>query len=119
MHTHTFTKELSGWYIELPDYIAQGGSKADLQMVDGADTMLDIMAEGNRSVTLSFDDTDFEGADKIELLEECDPSIGGGTYIMKEWNGKTYNQQMWLCAVTEFVFEYLPEVIFGKKEMSS
>ncbi|MFT3747047.1 MAG: hypothetical protein QM768_01975 [Agriterribacter sp.] len=119
MHTHTFTKEPSGWYIELPEYIAQGGNKGDLAMVDGADTMLDIIAEDAFSITLTFDDKEFDGADKIILIEKCDPYIGGGNYIMPQWENKIVNQRLWLCAVTEFVFGYIPETIFVKREASS
>lgn len=115
MHTHTFTKEPSGWYIELPDYIQQGGSKADLQMIDGADAMLDIMAAGESSISLIFDDKALEDADKVILLEKCDPYIGGGNYIMPQWEGKTVDRRLWLCGVTEFVFGYIPETIFVKR----
>jgi hypothetical protein len=37
---HRFVKEQSEWYIDLPEYLEAGGSKADLQMVSVADTML-------------------------------------------------------------------------------
>ncbi|MFT3703869.1 MAG: hypothetical protein QM802_16005 [Agriterribacter sp.] len=115
MHTYTFTKEFSGWYIELPEYIDQGGSKGDLQMVDGADTMLDIMANGGSSITLDFNDKTFEGADEVILIEKCDPYIGGGNYMIPQWEGNAIDQRLWLCAVTEFVFGYMPEIIFVKR----
>ena len=101
--------------MQLPEYIAQGGSKGDLAMVDGADTMLDIMADAASSITLAFDDKAFDGADKVILIEKCDPYIGGGNYIMPRWESKTVHQHLWLCAVTEFVFAYIPEVIFVKR----
>lgn len=45
MKTHTFYKdEYGGWYMDLPEYLEQGGSKGDLAMVAGADTMLDSIA---------------------------------------------------------------------------
>ncbi len=72
-HLH---QEPSGWYIELPEYIAQGGNKGDLEMVDGADIMLDIMAAG-RPVPYMFDDKAFEDADKVILLENVILISGG------------------------------------------
>jgi hypothetical protein len=57
----------------------------------------------------------FEGADMLELTEKCDPYIGGGYYLLGEWEGKQLMRTMWLCAVTEFVFGYLPERIFVKR----
>ncbi len=119
MYTHTFNKEASGWYIDLPEYIAAGGSKADLAMVDGADTMLDIIAEGASSVRLDFDDKEFVGSDKLVLIEKCDPYIGGGNYIMPQWEGRSLDQRLWLCGVTEFVFGYIPEAIFVKRRSLS
>jgi len=116
MQTHTFVKEQTGqWFIDLPDYLANGGQKGDLQMVEGADTMLDVIANGHHKVTLTMADEPFEKADEVTLLEVCDPTIGGGIYLLESFEGKKVNQHMWLCAVTEFVFGYLPEKIFVKR----
>jgi len=112
MKTHTFIKDDSGWYIDLPEYIANGGDKGDLAMVLGADTMLDIMSGGNSSVTLDIDESPFDGADLLLRTEICDPVVGGAMYLLKCWEGKTVDQTMWLCSVTEFVFGNLPEKIF-------
>jgi len=112
MRSFVFMKEDSGWYVDLPEFIEQGGSKGDLQMVEGADAMLDIIAEGKNKVTLIMDENPFENSTIIELLEKCDPIIGGGYYLLPKWKNKTINQRMWLCGVTEFVFGYLPAKIF-------
>ena len=117
MKTHTFYKEEhGGWFIDLPEYLQQGGSKGDLAMVAGADTMLDRIASGANRVTISIDTKPFENADELKLLEVCAPSMGGGYYLMKSFEGKQVNQQMWLCDVTNFVFGYLPEKIYVKRE---
>ena len=83
MQTHIFNKEEGSWFIDLPEYIEQGGSKADLIMVEGADTMLDIIANGNDTITVSIDEEPFSEADELELLELCDPIVGGGYYLMR------------------------------------
>ncbi len=103
------------WFIDLPAYIAGGGDKGDLQMVAGADTMLDVMAAGKDQVTIAMDTSPFNGADELILLEHCDPILGGGFYLMPSFEDKKVDQQMWLCAVTEFVFGYMPEKIFVKR----
>jgi hypothetical protein len=116
MQTHTFIKESTGdWFIDLPEYLANGGAKGDLQMVAGADTMLDVIANGAKEVTITMDDEPFENADELKLLELCDPVIGGGIYLFESFEGKKVMQQMWLCAVTQFVFGYMPEKIFVKR----
>ncbi|HEX2627541.1 MAG TPA: DUF6717 family protein [Chitinophagaceae bacterium] len=115
MNTYKFIKEGRDWFIDLPEYIEGGGSKGDLQMVEGADTMLDMIAEGKDHVSLFIDEISFAGSDELILTERCDPYIGGGYYKLKIFEGKEINQDMWLCAVTEYVFGGLPEKIFIKR----
>lgn len=116
MKTHTFyIEDYGGWYIDLPEYLEQGGSKGDLAMVAGADTMLDIIAAGDSRVTITMDTEPFKDADELLLTRLCDPSMGGGYYFMKSFEGKKVNQEMWLCAVTEFVFNGMPERIYVKR----
>ncbi|MFL5742792.1 MAG: DUF6717 family protein [Flavisolibacter sp.] len=116
MTGYRFYKEGANWYIDLPAYLEQGGSLGDLQMVEGADTMLDKMAEGRSEVLLSISSEPFEGANELEIIEKCDPHIGGAYYILKNFEGQTFNQHMWLCGVIEFVFGGLPERIYVKRE---
>jgi hypothetical protein len=116
MKPYKFIKTGQEWYIDLPEYIEQGGSIGDLQMVDGADKMLDMMAENNNSIILYISKDKFEGADILTLTEKCDAYIGGGYYIMKQYEGQEVNRTMWLCQVTEFVFGDIPLQIFVKRE---
>jgi hypothetical protein len=116
MTTHRFIKNEQGWFIDLPEYIEQGGTMADLQMVEGADTMLDLIAGKEKSVTLSIDRELFDNADILNLTERCDPYVGGGYYLMPVFEGEEINKTMWLCSVTEFVFGDIPEQIFIKRE---
>lgn len=115
MKTFRFIKRGRDWYIDLPQYIEQGGSEGDLQMVEGADSMLDIMAGNADKVTLRIDQEPFEGADFLQLMERCDPYIGGGYYKLETYEGEEINRTMWLCGVTEFVFGDLPERIYVKR----
>jgi len=55
MKQHRFVRESGDWYIDLPEYLEQGGNKGDLQMVSGADTMLNIIAEEKDEVVLQID----------------------------------------------------------------
>jgi hypothetical protein len=114
MKQYRFVKEDGGWYIDLPEYLEKGGSKGDLAMVAGADTMLDIIAAGNKTVDVTLDTTPFAEADLIELVEVCAPSMGGGYYVMQNYNGQPVKHRMWLCDVTNFVFGYLPPAIYIK-----
>ena len=112
MKQHRFVRENGEWYIDLPEYLEQGGSKGDLQMVSGADTMLDIIAEEKDEVALQIDTRPIEGADELLLTELCDPVLGGGYYHLKQFESKKVERDLWLCDVTRFVFGDIPERIY-------
>jgi hypothetical protein len=116
MKPYKFVKSGNDWYIDLPEFLEQGGSIGDLQMIDGADKMLDIMAGNESSVILNIAREPFEGSDILVLTEKCDPYIGGGYYLMKYYEEKEINKSIWLCQVTEFVFGDIPEKIFVRRE---
>jgi hypothetical protein len=116
MKPYKFIKTGQEWYIDLPEFIAQGGSIGDLQMVDGADKMLDMMADNQNSIILYVAKYYFEEADMLTLTEKCDAYIGGGYYNMKQYEGLEINRNMWLCKVIEFVFGDIPLQIFVKRQ---
>lgn len=115
MQQHRFICDGKEWFIDLPDYLAQGGIKGDLQMVSGADAMLDIIAGDVNEATLQLDTAPFTGADELLLTEKCDPTLGGGYYHLKSFEGKEVAQDIWLCEVTRFVFNDIPPKIFVKR----
>lgn len=117
MKSYKFIRTGLAWYIDLPEYLAQGGTMGDLQMVDGADKMLDRMAGDKDNVTLYVSGEPFEGADVLTLIEKCDPYIGGGNYFMKLYENEEINQRMWLCQVTEFIFKNIPPQIYVKRKL--
>lgn len=110
---YSFSKEPDGrWYIDLPGY---KGPKADLEMVSGADTMLDYVGEGHDNVKLILSEHPFEGSDVLKLIHDYSSQTGGGgIYFLDSYNGVTLNQEMWLCEVTEWVFGKLPKEIYLK-----
>ncbi|AYL94666.1 DUF6717 family protein [Mucilaginibacter celer] len=112
INTYKFVKETGRWYIDLPDW---PGVKADLEMVEGADIMLDYVGEGSDVVELMLSETLFDGSSTLKLIEDYAEHVGGGIYLLDEYNGVTLNQQMWLCDVTKYVFGGLPESIYFRK----
>jgi hypothetical protein len=119
MKTYKFLKTGSEWYVDLPEYIEQGGSQGDLQMVEGADKMLDMMAGNEDVVFLCISKEPFAGADVLTLIEKCDPYIGGGYYFMKNYQEQEVDRTMWLCQVTAFALGDIPEQIFVRKETTN
>lgn len=108
-----FNKEPTNrWYADVPEWT---GDKADLEMVAGADDMLNYMSEGEDRVRVFFTLEPVDGFDSLELKYPT-PEVGGGVYFMKTHNGIEINQEMWLCDVTKFVFGgILPPMIYLKK----
>ncbi len=113
--THRFIKDDEGWSIELPEYLAHGGNKAALEMVDGADEILNLIARRKKQVSIQMDTTYFEDSDLLELDELCDAPKGGGYYIMRTCRGKQFNRRMWLCDIVLFVFGDMPQQIYVRK----
>jgi hypothetical protein len=111
MKQYEFEKDPDGrWYIVLPEWT---GDRGDLEMVCGADTMLDIMAQSEFKITLLLSLSYLPNTEQtvLDLLGESD-EVGGGFYMMDTYKDVTYNLNMWLCDVTKFVFGYMPKVIY-------
>jgi hypothetical protein len=110
-----FEKVLHEWYAVIPEW---EGERAELQMVAGADTWLDLICEGAWDVWMTISDAPFAGAEELHLIELGKlegPEIGTGAwYIAKTYLGLEFNLKMWLCDVTKFVFGDFPKTIYYK-----
>jgi len=88
------------WYIDLPEW---QGPRANLEMVAGADSLLDVFAQGQERVNVTF--TNYEAHDiEADLLLT---HVSGGTYKVTRMNEyfPEAPERMWLCGVTKFVFK--------------
>ena len=126
--TLSFKKENGIWFADLPAFLDAGlGTKANLMMVDGADTFLDYLSNNQNHATLKISTSFFEGSDavlnkiRIGLNQGLLDQIGhakvdyGAYYHVEKFKGIAINHQLWLCPVTEYVFEgTYPESIFIK-----
>jgi hypothetical protein len=96
------------WYADLPEYIAQGGTVEECEMVSGADDWLDFISEKREAVTLALSDQN-SLSEKIVLYESDE---FGATYIAHTYREEDINQILWLCPVTVFVFGHYPKEIY-------
>lgn len=106
MKNYKFYKEESGkWYIDLPIWL---GNKEELEMVMGADTMLDILAEGEntKNLLISKDDNTYANYFLKKLREDH----GGCYYEISGMNITPF--EVWLCEVAHFVFGGYPNNIY-------
>lgn len=105
MKTLKFKKESGIWYIVLKYWM---GSKANLAMVQGADTLLDIMSNGKNEVTVKVGTSKSTQTPKY-TLERANYQGGGALYNLQS---EEYNFTVWLCAVTRFVYGYMPKEFY-------
>ncbi len=91
------------WYIDLPKY---PGPKAALEMVAGADFLLDYLAEDKDEVSLKIS---LENDGSYEALQLCttEQTTEGRWY---EWG----IHPLWLCDVVLYVFGNFPNTIYFK-----
>jgi len=94
MENYTFKKEQGCWYIDLPNW---KGTKAELQMVAGADKLLDLLSNNTNEVTLSLC-TNKKCPEGYQTLKKAIKTpINGCIYFLNL-------TPIWLCDVTKFVF---------------
>ncbi len=125
-----FYKENGLWYADLPEFLSLGlGTKANLLMVDGSDTFLDLLSSNGSNVAVTLSKEPFENHSihleklKIGLNQELLDKIGhapvnyGAYYNVKKYNHKTFQHTLWLCPVAEYVFqgEYPQNIYLSKK----
>jgi hypothetical protein len=121
----SFVKEAGIWYADLPEFLnSRLGTRSNLMMVDGSDTFLDLLCEGQPNVTLHISIKPFIGwQSKLQkiglgLNSHLLNSIGhasveyGAYYQVTKLQRQPYNHRLWLCPVTEYVFGEYPKQIF-------
>jgi|ERR1035437_452261 hypothetical protein len=102
----------NNWYIVLSEWV---GSHNELQMVAGADTMLDYLSEKKNRIELEISTSYFIGADKLVFVREALELENGAIYYLDSFQNNKIDIEIWLCDVTKFVLEYFPITIYFKK----
>jgi predicted RNA-binding protein associated with RNAse of E/G family len=105
-----YKDEKKDWYIDFPGWT---GRKSALQMVAGADTLLDYIAEGKYEVLLYVDVDEFDGAESLTLISKC--WFNGAYYWVDTYKNNYLNLKIWLCNVTKHVLGEFPEKIYYHK----
>lgn len=104
---YRFYKEDNRWYIDLEDYIKEGGDKEDLELVAGANDMLDQLSKGKNEITLLI--SLIENSFTYCLIKQD----ADGNYIFHDSIKDTFSK-VWLCSVTKWLFGDYPEMIYLK-----
>ena len=96
MKNYTFNKEQGSWYIDLPNWT---GTKGELQMVAGADTLLDHLSNNGITVNVALSTEKGFSNSGFQTLKRI---------VKTPPNGCMYHlgfTPVWLCNVTKFVFD--------------
>ena len=91
------------WFADLPEWT---GEQWELEMVMGADALLDIISEGKGEVNVTFST---EASVYKWKLIRTEPQGDGYTYFAFS---PLLQLNIWLCHVTETVFGGFPETIY-------
>lgn len=94
------------WYVVFPEY---EGDHEDLEMVEGADKMLDALTTDGLYVTLNID-TEEPPVDNFFSLEIEAHDEDGAFYNVK--NCDKFGGTVWLCNVTHEFFGEHPEILY-------
>lgn len=96
-----FVKLSDRWYIDIP----WSGSIGDLEMVAGADTLLDVLSAGNKEFNCTIETEPIDGKLLVELHKtKCNNQ--GGTYT------SSIVERIWLCNVTKHLFKIFPKTFY-------
>ncbi len=98
-----YKEEDNKWYVNLPEW---KGDKSELEMVLGADVLLDTLSFNGDSVNVTFSDEPFS---QCKTLTHDKKEKEVGYYNNDAWHGPS---TIWLCHVTEFVFGSYPDKIY-------
>lgn len=105
INTMRFYLEETRWYADIPTWV---GPKSALEMVHGADRFLESIASNQDSLQIQFTLKEIKGFHM--LVKTCNDPIEGAHYLYKTRELKY--EHLWLCGVTEFVFGFLPDIIY-------
>lgn len=96
------------WYVVLPEY---EGPQEDLEMVEGADDMLDALTTDGLYVTLDITLDEPAGEDYFTFEMEAHDDDGAFYNVA---DCPQFSGTIWLCNVTHEFFEDHPQKIYCK-----
>ncbi len=101
------------WFVDLPEW---PGDIGELQMVEGADTFLDMLSDNANGCLVEMTDEKANDREVLKLVHIRETNLGsGGDYLLELYKGKPVHHKLWLCGVTEFVFGKMPQEIWFRK----
>lgn len=106
-----FYKKPNGeWWLILPEW---KGDPDDLQMIEGADEWLNLISNGKEDVEINMSTEIYDNAEVLTLIRIREENFGGGgIYLLDTFLSKKVHLKLWLCDVTSFVFDCIPQKLY-------
>lgn len=114
MRKYRFYKDEYGWFIDLKRFPF---NRAYLAMVQGADTLLENIAQGKNEITLQISTSPIPYSDGVIEKTQSLGIFGGAFYTEDKGYNATERplvNSLWLCPVTLWVFLRYPKRIHFK-----
>lgn len=108
-YVFTFNKESNLWYIHIP----WKWNHDNLQMVGGADKLLQYLSKGSESVSVSCWLSDPHSPNYFKLSRKKWSLFKGAFYSVENLHG--FDRDIYICPVTLWVFGKYPKYIWVKK----
>lgn len=115
MVTAVYYKIGKTWFLDLPEYLENGGNVDDLERIGGFHELLEMAADGSNSVVLYYDLNDFDGADMAEL-KGLSGEKTGGYYNLKHFEGREVDLEIWVNKLAYEKVSELPQHFYLKKQ---
>lgn len=94
------------WYVVFPDYV---GEQEDLEMVEGADEMIDTLSIDMKTLSLEVSEEEPTVGEYFILEMEAHDDEGAFYNVI---DCPEYNGTIWLCNVTHEFFGDHPEKLY-------
>lgn len=109
-----FYKEADKWYLDFPGFLEAGGDKSSLEMILGADSFLNMVANNESEVNIMVD------AKNSNLPKKKDNSkfyftMSSNTVEDGKFYTSSDNHVMWLCPIMLLIFDSYPKLLIINK----
>jgi hypothetical protein len=110
----TYYKFGNRWFLDLPEYIEQGGDEEDLERVGAFHDFLELAAQGEDTVVFQIDTQFFDGADSAVLTGSSGENTGG-YYRITSFNDQPVDFELWFNLFHFIKQPELPQMVYFKQ----
>jgi hypothetical protein len=114
MHRVTYYKLGQTWFLDLPEYLEQGGDPDHLERIGSFAEFLDLASGNASTIIFEMDMEPFEGASVFELTGSSGGRTGG-YYHLSEYEGKRVDFELWFNTIIYIRNTELPKRLYLKK----